>query len=124
MYASPLGWLSTNGQAQSTDTAYVCLSARFSVTRINSSFASSGNNAQSYTSLNVPGLISGIGRTPQSAPGQFIYNVDFSKEPTTLSNRNAAVVNAFYIVNTVHDIAVRRHVLCSLSCLLIEDPRL
>ncbi|KAJ7217451.1 Fungalysin metallopeptidase-domain-containing protein [Mycena rebaudengoi] len=49
-----------------------------------------------------------LGVARQSAPGQvFAYTQDASKKPTVLANVAAAIVNNFYIVNTVHDIAYR-----------------
>jgi extracellular elastinolytic metalloproteinase len=76
--ASPYGWLSTDGVTQATVT--------------------SGNNAYAY-----------IGSTPasQSAPGQFIYNYTIGAGPTTTAQKNAAVVNVFYVVNTIHDITYK-----------------
>lgn len=35
----------------------------------------------------------------------FDYRQDPTQEPTTSDNMNAAIVNAFYIVNTIHDIS-------------------
>lgn len=45
--------------------------------------------------------------TPQSGPGEFIYPWDPTAPPTSPGNVNAAVVNAFYVVNTVHDFSYR-----------------
>ncbi|KAJ7282226.1 Fungalysin metallopeptidase-domain-containing protein [Mycena rebaudengoi] len=61
-----------------------------------------GNNVVSYKG----GPKLGVAR--QSAPGQvFAYTQDASKKPTVPANVAAAIVNNFYIVNTVHDIAYR-----------------
>ncbi|KAF9494434.1 hypothetical protein BDN71DRAFT_1483072 [Pleurotus eryngii] len=38
--------------------------------------------------------------TPQSGPGEFIYPLDPTAPPTSPGNVNAAIVNAFYVVNT------------------------
>ncbi|KAJ6587531.1 Fungalysin metallopeptidase-domain-containing protein [Mycena vulgaris] len=47
-------------------------------------------------------------QTEQSAPDLvFNYPADPNQEPTTPGNLDAARVNAFYVVNTVHDIAYR-----------------
>ncbi|KAI0318139.1 metalloprotease [Amylostereum chailletii] len=42
---------------------------------------------------------------PQSSPGAFIYIQDPDVDPTTSDNVNAAITNAFYVVNTMHDIS-------------------
>jgi extracellular elastinolytic metalloproteinase len=76
--SSPYGWLSTTGSTQSTTT--------------------SGNNAYAY-----------VGSTPasQSASGQFVYTYTVGGTPTATANKNAAIVNAFYVVNKIHDITYR-----------------
>jgi extracellular elastinolytic metalloproteinase len=75
--SSPYGWLSTNGQTQSTTTQ--------------------GNNAYAY-----------IGSTPasQSSSGAFVFTQSPSSAPTSSANKNAAITNAFYVVNSIHDITV------------------
>lgn len=66
-----------------------------------------------YISLNVcfnsgNNVIASRGApTPQSGPGEFIYPWDPTAPPTSPGNVNAAVVNAFYVVNTVHDFSYR-----------------
>ncbi|TCD65526.1 hypothetical protein EIP91_002534 [Steccherinum ochraceum] len=57
----------------------------------------SGNNAVAYkgTQSNV---------TKQSGSDAFIFQQDPKKQPTVAVNVDAARTNAFYIVNTVHDI--------------------
>ncbi|KAI9431679.1 peptidase M36 [Lactarius psammicola] len=46
--------------------------------------------------------------TPQSSPVlNFVYIYDFAQPPTNSTNVNAAVTNAFYVVNTVHDFTYR-----------------
>ncbi|CAL1708409.1 unnamed protein product [Somion occarium] len=77
--ASPQGWHS-DGTTTTTTTA--------------------GNNAIAYKS-------STSGTSSQSASGEFIYQQNPSQAPTTTANLNTARVNAFYIVNTIHDIAYR-----------------
>ncbi|KAI9453868.1 Fungalysin metallopeptidase-domain-containing protein [Lactarius psammicola] len=42
-----------------------------------------------------------------SATDNFIYNYNFAQSPTTTVNLDAAVTNAFYVVNTVHDFTYR-----------------
>ncbi|KAI0826421.1 Fungalysin metallopeptidase-domain-containing protein [Irpex lacteus] len=60
-----------------------------------------GNNVITFQSIQ-----SNVGS--QSASNlQFIYTQDPSQDPTVPVNLNAALVNAFYIVNTVHDFAYR-----------------
>ena len=43
--------------------------------------------------------------TSQSAPGQFIFTQNENQAPTVQANLDAARTNAFYVVNTVHDIS-------------------
>ena len=45
--------------------------------------------------------------TSQSAPGQFIFTQNENQAPTVQANLDAARTNAFYVVNTVHDIFYR-----------------
>ncbi|KAM5541576.1 hypothetical protein V8D89_004766 [Ganoderma adspersum] len=81
--SSPLGW-HNNGGTRTNDT--------------------SGNNVITF-------VITGATRvtTPESsAPLNFVYIQDPTKDPKTWQpNVHAARVNAFYIVNTVHDISYR-----------------
>lgn len=67
------------------------------------SVLTSGNNAAAFK--NVGGKLLA---TPQSANGLvFDYPADFSQQPTVAVNIDAARVNAFCTVNTVHDISYR-----------------
>lgn len=60
----------------------------------------SGNNAISWKTDETTGT------TPESSTGlNFAYVQDPSADPTTATNVNAAVTNAFYVVNTIHDIS-------------------
>ncbi|KAI0692817.1 Fungalysin metallopeptidase-domain-containing protein [Cerioporus squamosus] len=78
--ASPQGWHS-DGTTSTTTTA--------------------GNNAIAFKS-------SQSSTTSQSSSGLvFNYPVNFSTAPTTTANVNAARVNAFYLVNSIHDIHYR-----------------
>ena len=78
LHASPKGW-NYNGTAATNDT--------------------SGNNAIAYKN-------SDTGTTKQSSSGQnFIFTQDPTAAPSTADNVAAAVTNAFYIVNSVHDIS-------------------
>jgi extracellular elastinolytic metalloproteinase len=78
LVASPYGWLSVDNKIQATNT--------------------SGNNAFSY--------IAGV-PAPQSAPGTFGWNYNTSLNSTaSAEQKNAAIVNAFYLVNSVHDVTV------------------
>ncbi|KAL4252742.1 Extracellular metalloproteinase [Abortiporus biennis] len=78
--ASPFGWHS-DGTTSTTTTA--------------------GNNAIAYKS-------STSSTTSQSGTGlSFVYTQNPSQAPTVAANLNAARVNAFYIVNTVHDISYK-----------------
>jgi len=79
--ASPYGWLSTTGTTQSTTT--------------------SGNNAVAYIGSSSTGTAS------QSASGQFVYTYTTGGTATTTANKNGAIVNAFYVVNSIHDITYR-----------------
>ncbi|KAF8970283.1 peptidase M36, partial [Flammula alnicola] len=61
----------------------------------------SGNNAIAYE-------ISQILTTSQSSTGlNFIYTQSPSTDPTSTANLNAARVNAFYVVNSIHDLTYR-----------------
>ncbi|KAJ7116251.1 Fungalysin metallopeptidase-domain-containing protein [Mycena crocata] len=78
--SSPLGW-HADGTTNTTDT--------------------SGNNV--FVFSNSDGTT-----TPQSSsPLVFNYPHDASASPKTPANLDAARVNAFYIINTIHDIAYR-----------------
>ncbi|KAH9477322.1 Extracellular metalloproteinase mep [Psilocybe cubensis] len=79
LLASPLGWHS-NGTVNTTVT--------------------SGNNAIAFKANQNA-------TTSQSAPGQFFFTQDPNSAPTTPNNLDAARVNAFYIVNTMHDLTYR-----------------
>ncbi|KAH7339480.1 metalloprotease [Rhizoctonia solani] len=57
-----------------------------------------GNNVASYKGQPL------VGETFQSGPGQYHYKYDPNQEPEAEENKNAAVVNAFYVVNAMHDI--------------------
>jgi extracellular elastinolytic metalloproteinase len=76
--ASPYGWRSTDGVKFNNFTA--------------------GNNA-----------VSAIASTTAhfTAPDEFIYPYTNGTDPFTESHQKAAIVNAFYIVNTIHDISYR-----------------
>ena len=66
-----------------------------------SRFASRGNNVVSYKSATT-------GTTSQSSAGQiFDYTYSPASAPASTENLNAARVNAFYIINTVHDFSYR-----------------
>ncbi|KAJ7235518.1 Fungalysin metallopeptidase-domain-containing protein [Mycena rebaudengoi] len=79
--ASPNGWHITNTE--------------------NSTFTS-GNNAVAFTGT------AATGRIPETADGLvFEYVQDPAQEPTVDVNVGAAVVNAFYLIKTVHDITYR-----------------
>ena len=76
--ASPNGW-NSDGTTATTDT--------------------SGNNAITYKGDTT-------NTTQQSSAGQnFVFTQDPDADPTTQENIDAARTNAFYIVNTVHDIS-------------------
>ncbi|KAF9008271.1 metallo proteinase 10 [Cyathus striatus] len=79
--SSPFGWHSSDGNLNSTDT--------------------SGNNAIAFK-----GRLTST--TQQSAQGQ-VFNAVYNdkRQPTSKSNVAAAVTNAFYVVNTMHDVAYR-----------------
>ncbi|TFK62340.1 hypothetical protein BDN72DRAFT_395354 [Pluteus cervinus] len=77
--ASPSGW-HNDGKINTTITA--------------------GNNVVSFT-----GSLSGVSK--QSSPGKFVYNHNDTIDPTAGSNIDAARVNAFYIINSIHDYAYR-----------------
>ncbi|TRM70588.1 Fungalysin metallopeptidase-domain-containing protein [Schizophyllum amplum] len=77
--ASPYGWHGTSSSNLSTDT--------------------SGNNVIAYKG-------STSSTTKQSSTGQvFNYKYDTSVSPTSGKNVQAATVNAFYVMNSLHDIS-------------------
>ncbi|KAI0074228.1 hypothetical protein K474DRAFT_1648272 [Panus rudis PR-1116 ss-1] len=76
---SPQGWHS-DGTTTTTDT--------------------SGNNGVTFVN-------STWNTTSQSSPGQFIYIQNPDEAPTTRNNSDAARVNTFYLLNTIHDITYR-----------------
>ncbi|KAF8168887.1 hypothetical protein BJ912DRAFT_1001011 [Pholiota molesta] len=78
--SSPFGWHSTGG-ANSTTTA--------------------GNNAIAFK-----GTQSSV-TTQSSAPLNFIFTQNAGAAPTTQVNLDAARTNAFYVVNSIHDITYR-----------------
>ncbi|KAF9486175.1 hypothetical protein BDN70DRAFT_916399 [Pholiota conissans] len=78
--SSPFGWHSTGG-ANSTTTA--------------------GNNAVAFKGSQTSVT------TQSSAPLNFIFTQNPSAAPTTQANLDAARTNAFYIVNSIHDITYR-----------------
>ncbi|KAI0088048.1 Fungalysin metallopeptidase-domain-containing protein [Irpex rosettiformis] len=59
-----------------------------------------GNNAVAYKG-------STSSTSSQSGSGTFNYPPALSSSPTTTANVNAARVNAFYVVNTIHDISYK-----------------
>ncbi|KAH8797984.1 Fungalysin metallopeptidase-domain-containing protein [Flagelloscypha sp. PMI_526] len=78
--ASPWGWQSVDGTTQTTVT--------------------SGNNAIAY-------IVSQNATTSESAPGEFIYLHDPTLAANAAINQDVARVNAFYLVNSIHDITYR-----------------
>ncbi|CAE6448641.1 unnamed protein product, partial [Rhizoctonia solani] len=60
-----------------------------------------GNNAASYKGVLL------AGETSQSGTDQYHYEYNPSQEPETKKNVDAAVVNAFYVVNAMHDLTYR-----------------
>jgi extracellular elastinolytic metalloproteinase len=67
----------------------------------------SGNNVISYKGITYRGR--GLKQTTKesSLSLNFDYKQDPNAEPTTATNLDAARTNAFYVVNTVHDIAYK-----------------
>ncbi|KZV72685.1 hypothetical protein PENSPDRAFT_628543, partial [Peniophora sp. CONT] len=57
-----------------------------------------GNNAIAYKSST-----SGVAK--ESSTDSFIYTANPAQAPTVTANVNAAIVNAFYVVNSIHDIS-------------------
>lgn len=82
--ASPFGWHDTNGQA----------GPEFTITR--------GNNAHSYLDLNGSG-ISQNDEPDGDVELIFDYPIDVNNEPESFED--AAVTNAFFMVNFMHDYA-------------------
>ncbi|KAF9556775.1 hypothetical protein CPC08DRAFT_764997 [Agrocybe pediades] len=80
LIASPLGW-HNNGTLNTTTT--------------------SGNNAIAFKANQAA-------TTSQSSDGlNFIFTQDPNQDPTVQTNLDAARVNAFYVVNTMHDLTYR-----------------
>eukprot|EP01129_Flabellula_baltica_P006396 TRINITY_DN238_c0_g1_i2.p1 TRINITY_DN238_c0_g1~~TRINITY_DN238_c0_g1_i2.p1 ORF type:complete len:1199 (-),score=304.29 TRINITY_DN238_c0_g1_i2:56-3652(-) len=64
-----------------------------------------GNNVDAFLDLNAPeGLTDGTSdrRVPFSEDGKFLYSADYNSDPS--SWEDAAVVQAFYSLNYIHDI--------------------
>ncbi|KAI0047320.1 hypothetical protein FA95DRAFT_1268515 [Auriscalpium vulgare] len=80
--ASPDGWHSDGTTANTTTTA--------------------GNNVIAYKSTTT-----GVAKATTLDPLTFDYTQDPTQQPTVAVNVAAAVTNAFYIVNSVHDISYR-----------------
>jgi extracellular elastinolytic metalloproteinase len=76
--ASPYGWLSTNNLTFNNFTA--------------------GNNAVSAV---------GSATARSTGPSEFFYHYVNGGDPYTSSQKNASVVNAFYVINAIHDIAYK-----------------
>ncbi|KAH7094015.1 Fungalysin metallopeptidase-domain-containing protein [Auriculariales sp. MPI-PUGE-AT-0066] len=57
----------------------------------------------------VPDLVDAIIKNvvPMSSPGTFDYPVDLTLDPNDPTNRKAAIVNIFFVVNSAHDILYR-----------------
>ncbi|KAJ7176314.1 Fungalysin metallopeptidase-domain-containing protein [Mycena crocata] len=80
-FSSPNGWHSTVAE---------------------NSTVTSGNNVRSYKGSQTTGV------TSQSSAGlNFTYIQDASQQPTVAVNVAAAIVNNFYIINSLHDILYR-----------------
>lgn len=60
-----------------------------------------GNNVNAYKSS------TSTGQTSESSAGNYLYTFDSTQAPTADVNIKAATVNAFYIVNTLHDLYYR-----------------
>jgi extracellular elastinolytic metalloproteinase len=76
--ASPYGWLSTDG--------------------VNFNNFTAGNNAIAAIWADT---------APATAADEFVYPYAVGEDVSTASQKRAAIVNAFYVVNTVHDISYR-----------------
>lgn len=59
----------------------------------------SGNNVAAFTTNETS--------TESSAPLNFNVKYDDNLDPTTATNIDAARINAFYVINTVHDFSYR-----------------
>ncbi|KAF8156605.1 Fungalysin metallopeptidase-domain-containing protein [Crassisporium funariophilum] len=70
--------------------------------------STSGNNVITYktTLSSLPGIPSGPTQESSAGPN-FEYKQDNTSDPTTATNIDAARVNTFYIVNSVHDLTYR-----------------
>ncbi|VDC06722.1 unnamed protein product [Peniophora sp. CBMAI 1063] len=63
------------------------------------STTTAGNNAIAYKTSQTTGV------AKESSTGSFIYTANPAQAPTVTANVNAAIVNAFYVVNSIHDIS-------------------
>lgn len=101
--ASPNGWHS-DGTTSTTTTAYVLTAGIvFSSKQFLTPHFShdSGNNAIAFKGAQTA-------TTSQSSTGlNFIFTQNPAQAPTAGQNLDAARTNAFYVVNTVHDISYR-----------------
>lgn len=59
----------------------------------------SGNNVIAFKGSQTTGVAS------ETSPGTFAFNHDETELPSTPQNVGAAVVNAFYVANSIHDIS-------------------
>lgn len=66
-----------------------------------------GNNAEAYLDLVEPNGFSGgtsDRRVTTSSPLSFDYALNSAQAPSATTNQNAAMVNAFFVVNWLHDV--------------------
>jgi extracellular elastinolytic metalloproteinase len=87
--ASPYGWHDTNGVA----------GAEFTITR--------GNNTNAYLDRNADNVIDAGSQPDGGASLVFNPTLDLTQAPTVASNQQSAVVNLFYLTNSIHDISYK-----------------
>ena len=84
--ASPLGWHDTNGIE----------GAEFTITRGNNAHVVLGDLQDGFNSINY---------SPDGGDNlEFEFELDFNQSVFTEDNQNAILTNAFYTVNTLHDV--------------------
>ena len=97
--SSPLGW-HDDGQNKTTVTAYVCPFLIPVISELALNFLLSGNNVFAF----------GPDGSPASQNAEpLVFNAQYNTtlDPSDKTNLDAAITNAFYVANMVHDISYK-----------------
>lgn len=71
----------------------------------NNATSLTGNNADTYLDIdNINGFTAGDRKASATSALTFDYTLNTANAPTTQANQDAAMVNAFFIVNWLHDV--------------------